>query len=306
VNGPIYFTDGGLNRIDDGMVSTLPSLQAIDQAWSPNGAAVLHVGGAQTGPIYLSTADGAQTAELAEGYHPAWSPDGTMIVFQRDTAGSSPYESDIFVIAPDGSRERNLTASAEYRDVLPSWHPNGTRVLFTRYATDGREDMVGYEPEVVVADVATGFITVIAEGDEAAYSLDGSLIAISRCHGVVVIDGTSYMERYVLDASCFTPSWSRDGSELAYARGGRIAVLDVATGQSRELPPFPAAVFVMQVAWSPDGSELVFIATVPCTNCGEGSQRGVLLTQSVTGVDLPHFLADAPAGSDLAWQPAQP
>lgn len=305
-NGPIHFTDGHVNRVDViGVVSVMTDLVAVDVEWSPDGSQFLHVGGASTGPIYRSNADGTGTVELTQGYHPDWSPDGSSIVFQRETPGSTIAESDIFVIRADGSGERGLTASPEYREVWPTWTPDGARILFSRWATDGAENFLSYEPEVVTIHFTTGEVEVIGEGDEAVYSPDGTSIAIGQCPGLVVIDAASYIETFDVTASCYSPAWSPDGTQLAYANNDRINVLELSGGRIRELPPFPDAVYVMRVVWSPDGSQVASIVTVPCETCYEGSQRGVLVVQPATAGDPPRWLADTPAGGDLEWQPSR-
>lgn len=306
-NGPIYFTDGNLNRVDDGVLSVMADPVTVDVEWSPDGSQLLRVGGASTGPIYRSNADGTGTVELTQGYHPDWSPDGASIVFQRETPGSTMSESDIFVIRADGSGERRLTTSPEFREGWPSWSPDGARILYSRWATDGTEDSPFYEPEVATIHVATGQVDVIGEGRQPAYSPDGTHIAIGECFGIVVIDAAMHVERFFdPSAACFLPAWSPDGTQLAYANNDRISVLDVSSGAIRELAAFPDAVFVMRVVWSPDGTQVASIVTIACETCFEGGQRGILVVQSATAGDPPRWLADAAAGGGLEWEPARP
>lgn len=276
----------------------------VDVEWSPDGSQLLRV--SPTGPIYRSYADGTGTVELTQGYQPSWSPDGAIIVFQRETPGSTIAESDIFVIGADGSGERRLTMSPEFREVWPSWSPDGARILYSRWATDGTGNSPGYKPEVVTMDVTTGQVDVIGGGREPAYSPDGALIAIEECFGLVVIDAASHAERFFdASAACYAPAWSPDSTQLAYAVNDRISVMDVSSGDIRELAPFPDAVFVMLVDWSPDGTQVASIVTIACETCFEGGQRGILVVQSSAAGEPPRWLADTPAGGDLEWEPAR-
>ncbi|MFN8110934.1 MAG: hypothetical protein U0Y82_13980 [Thermoleophilia bacterium] len=60
---------------------------------------------------------------------PAWSPDGTRIVYDRLT-GSRP-NADIYVMNADGTNQRQLVASRG-ADGEPDFTPDGQRVLFSR------------------------------------------------------------------------------------------------------------------------------------------------------------------------------
>ncbi|HEY0099890.1 MAG TPA: di-heme oxidoredictase family protein [Pyrinomonadaceae bacterium] len=58
------------------------------------------------------------------GVYPAFSPDGTQIVFQRSVGGNI----NIFVMNNDGTNLRQLTNTGV--DMSPAWSPNGTKIAF--------------------------------------------------------------------------------------------------------------------------------------------------------------------------------
>src|SRR5436190_6585607 len=66
---------------------------------------------------------------------PSWSPDGSGIVFASGdlVAPQGGRSSQIFVIGTDGSGLRQLTSSDTAVTFWPSWSPDGSRIVFTRW-----------------------------------------------------------------------------------------------------------------------------------------------------------------------------
>ena len=307
-NGPIYFTDGRVNRVDVGGLTTLTeTVVATDLAWSHEASRFATVGSGPNGPIHVTDRDGTRSVELTDGYAPAWSPDGTQIAFVRMNKVDDPNGSEIWLINPDGSDERALTHTPQLRETSPSWAPDGMRVLLTRWATDGSEDLIGYLPEIVEVQLRSGELEVLGLGERASYSPNGTWIAVSNCPGIAVLGVELRVEIHsIRSAACVMPDWSPDGRYLAFAMGAHVAVLEVATGSVTELPAYPEVVSVVSLTWSPDGRQLAFVVTLPCAECFEGSQRGALLVQEASDVADPRLIPHAAPGGALAWPAAQP
>jgi TolB protein len=58
---------------------------------------------------------------------PDWSPDGRHIAFVRRIG----RQTDIFVMKPDGSKQRPLTTTEYPSEHDPSWSPDGRRIAFS-------------------------------------------------------------------------------------------------------------------------------------------------------------------------------
>ena len=78
---------------------------------------------------------------------PAWSPDGTRIVFQASEAGfpnlnsgkvEGPKEG-IWAVDANGNNLRQLTSDPDYLDFYPRWSADGELVFFIRTTSDRAE-----------------------------------------------------------------------------------------------------------------------------------------------------------------------
>src|SRR3989454_329506 len=113
--------------------------------------------------IYVMNADGSSPVRLTTSYpcasiQPAWSPDGSKIVFITGCSGV-----DIWVMNADGSGLANLTNSpAGYGN--PTWSPDGARI-----ASDG----------ITIMNADGTGVRVLPYGIEPDWSPDGTMIAFS-------------------------------------------------------------------------------------------------------------------------------
>ena len=153
--------------------------------WSPDGAKVSFI---RDGRLWLANADGSggmllmekdQVGEVDAGVH-SWSPDGTMIAFERWNVQTQ--QTDIWIVDVDGTDMRQLTSDG--RSMMPDWSPDGTRIAFK---TDFAESDGTYSRCIdVINPDGSDRETVLAARDHA----DWKVVA--------------------------APSWSADGRKLAF------------------------------------------------------------------------------------------
>jgi len=112
----------------------------LDSAWSPDGSKIAFVTNrdyVNDLEVYVMNADGTNQRNItnnfqsapqgaANDYYPAWSPDGTKIVFVFDGEGTD----EIYVMNADGSGRTNLSHSPTSWEYEPAWSPDGSKIVF--------------------------------------------------------------------------------------------------------------------------------------------------------------------------------
>ncbi len=218
--------------------------------------------------IYTMNADGSDPRRLTfnqvEDVAPAWSPDGSQIVFlsnrdDPDPQGCFPkclYQ--LYVIDADGSDEHKLV-EAESSIHHPDWHPSGEKISFdTEFNLQG-------DVYVVNAD-GSGLQLLIEDGFWADWSPDGAQIVFgSNREGNVEIyaadaDGSSQRRLTENGRLDFFPAWSPDGRRIAFAtmEQKQIFVMN-ADGTDEQQLTYQG--LNEDPAWSPDGTQIVFQST---------------------------------------------
>jgi Tol biopolymer transport system component len=78
--------------------------------------------------VWLLNADGSGAIHLSPGASPEWSPDGTRIVYSRDTA----IGWRIYTMDADGTDTLKVleTGVANSNQYQPSWSPNGAAIAY--------------------------------------------------------------------------------------------------------------------------------------------------------------------------------
>ncbi len=239
--------------------------------------------------IYVVGVDGSNLHRItntpAEEWHPAWSPDGSRLVFQCMAGGVS----NVCTVNADGSGYTQITAwkQGEPNAQRPVWSPDGRQIAVSR------EPMGGvYSVWLMNAD-GSGQRQVM-EGRDPSWSPDGSRIAFIRSDGrasqiwTASPSGANAQQLTEGDAEHMYPTWSPDGRQIAFEYDrALVAVMDAKGGQQRVVAKQPS----WNLSWSPDGNRLAI-----------ASSGGGIYLVNVDGSGSTQITS---VGTQPAWQPAR-
>ena len=234
-------------------MAALATLAAAAQAATPghNGSIVfMRFAGAHeddhTAQLFVRTPSGAerQITHVSGGaFDPAWSPDGSRIVFERwDSRHRLPDQ--LYTVNADGSALHALATGCSkatqcLADDVPAWSPDGTQIVFVRY----------FLPFVKV------------HGEDLPSAAD--LMLVPAAGGAPQV-----LRHFAGDPLPGHPAWSPDGRQLVLPLStatqpskqsvtlDALNVLDIASGSLRAITPLSLG--ASDPDWSPDGRRIVF------------------------------------------------
>ena len=226
-------------------------------AMNPNGSEVVFVS-TRLGNGDIWTIDSAERkyhrltyTELPE-FSPAWSPDGSKIAYVTNKGG----EFDIWIMDRDGKNKRQLTKGISNKNwgsrfssikIMEtagyyhlSWHPDGTKLLFTEWADNEKESyisMLEFDKEFIdrleVDNTPISDWTLIGERELTAgewedfgpsFSPDGRTLTFSSNRSgnwdiwSMEFNGEDLRQLTKGDDNELAPVYSPDGKEIAYLK----------------------------------------------------------------------------------------
>ncbi len=188
---------------------TLPNFRNKIISWSPDGRQLVI---SQANGLDIVDTDGANRRFLTFGFDPAWSPDGSKILFAYPRISNSPGY--LQTIKPDGTESRLFLANTPYGSVTgyPDWSPDGSRIALVGGDT-ANQDMF------MLSSDGTGQFYVVNECgglspqgcgwiNSLAWSPDGSRIVYGAYGNLYLVDQYGN-DRTVLafDGANANPSW---------------------------------------------------------------------------------------------------
>lgn len=213
----------------------------IGLSWAPDGSAVAYAWGLETSEIRVAAVGGRRVWKLGSGYGPAWSPDARRVAFIKGRS--------IFVAGRDGVGRRLLArAPAQPSDL--TWSADGKTIGF-----------LAADPPLHGVDVRTGRIRVLTSPlrlgkrvRDPQWSPRGDAAASGAGAAFLASVGTKW-RRILAGATDGSPSWSRDGSSVAFRRvqGKRSSIMLLRLGEEARVL---AAGRAPQLA--PDGTRVAF------------------------------------------------
>jgi Tol biopolymer transport system component len=225
--------------------------------------------------VYTMNPDGSELRRLTavgQEWSPAWSADGTRIVFQRN----EPDPPSLFLMDADGSGESRLPTTGASA-IAPTLSPDGRTVAFVRTAEGSAS-----RSELFAMNVDGTELRSLAPGEvrNPEFSPDGTRIAFEReglappdengfrsqTFQIAVVNADGSGERVLgpsAEEHAHNPSFSPDGARIAFATDSAIKVMTADGTDVVELPRTGGEVYGSAPVFSPDGTQIAFAGSGP-------------------------------------------
>ena len=264
--------------------------------------------------VFTANADGSGvrriTRKRGPEFDPAWSPDGTRIVY-RDSRRGINQDDEIFVMRADGTGARNLTRDPG-NDWGPDWSPDGRTIVFNS-TRDGQPmggflmDPDGSHLHRIPTDVWVEYPAWSPDGERIAF-MGGGTSATEYDIWVMDADGTNPVQLTDSPGPDGWPAWSPDGTRIAFSSvRDDCSFSDASDCRSTgDIGPHHdiwivnadgsglnrvTSEFGQFVTWSPDGQYLLVSGYDLYVIRPDGTGRASLDVEGVRGALFPDWIA---------------
>ena len=236
--------------------------------------------------IFVADSNGAGVKALAQGFGPAWSPDGTKLVLSNYECHFVGWDFDTSctggLVVMDPETRTTTVLRNDSVGVEPAWSPDGNFMAFDRSDENyARLYVAGLDGSPPVRLDPPGVYAV----SNPAWSPDSKSIAFqcTMSYGdleicVINRDGTGFKRLTTNRDTDDSPAWSPDGSTIAFMTVplDQEATIALMTPSGTNVKLLTAG---FDPAWSPNGSRLVFAGNGGLFTIGsDGSNRKQITT----------------------------
>ncbi len=154
------------------------------------------------------------SAIVSDGYHPKWSPDGSMIVYTVRTA--TTVELWIYELASTNSY---AIVQGMDGDLTPTWSSDSREIAFDAYESANSQRM-----QIWIKNLDTNALTMFTNSDYGcavpAWSKDGTRIAFHGNNGIQIKNvSTGTLSTIPNTTGGSSPHWKFDDSQIVFTIG---------------------------------------------------------------------------------------
>ncbi|RDV13529.1 amidohydrolase [Pontibacter diazotrophicus] len=284
--------------------------------WSPDGKSLVFSsdrdGNYDVWEIELGSGKLKQlTNNPANDYYPAYAADGKQIAFVSERTEAP----GIYVLSQEGKEQ--LLVQGEAKMAAPSWHPNGSQVLYNAFTQHGHSRLeaavLGDGGGQTISDPSEDifpFRVSWLSRTEFLYTADGKIkrrkLGKSKAQtipfkAVVALSRPAYQRKtYTFDNIAPQPvlgirgaSVSPDGKRIIFSALSDLWILE--KGKRKPVAIANDAFVEVDPAWSPDGNKLAYVSD-------RNGSMDLWIRDLQTGKD--HLLVDLPNELNFpSWSP---